>query len=146
MLNINTAEAEFKNKIDCQLPYDETATVERLIGESLKISPDATFAVLHEICRAPKGRTTSVVQLKLADLWQSNAKHLLSNEICDVAKSMINGKDLSVDQAITLLDKVAEFPDLGSALNIIYFSCDDKDGKIERHYNKIIERWRAAQI
>lgn len=145
VLTMNTAEAEFKNKIDCQLAYDETATIERLIGEAQIISPDATFAVLHEICRAPKGRTTTAVQLKLADLWQSNVEHSLSDEICEVAKSMINGKNIAVDQAITLLDKVAEFPALGSALNIIYFSCDDTDGKMGRHYNGIVERWRAAK-
>ena len=49
------AESAFRARIDCRFPYDDQAAARALIGEARAISPNACFAVLHEIVAEQSG-------------------------------------------------------------------------------------------
>lgn len=138
-------ETNFNRKIDCLLSYGDINACKSLMDEAVSISDNAMFTVLHEICRAPSSKNVlPTTQLKLADIWLEKATHQKSFDIYTLAKKMIDGENISVEQSIQILDKVSEFPELSSALQIVYFSCDDVDGKMEYHYEKIVKSWQRS--
>lgn len=62
-------------------------------------------------------------------------------EISKAAEELILDKLLSVKQAITLMLKIQDKSKCLSALNILYFSCDDKDGEMEIIFRDIVSQW-----
>jgi hypothetical protein len=139
-------EKEFIESIDCQFPYFDRASWQEVIKVGCQISPKAAFAVLDEICRPPLRKEISVQQLEqILEYWKVEFHHPLAEPLGNAARLMINREEISVEQAVNLLNLAASYPHLYSALNVPYFACDDTDGFADKIYNKIIQRWRDVE-
>lgn len=137
-------EAEFDALIDCKFPYDDTKECTRLINLAEKISPEASFLVLHEICRPPKNASAPYVRLnELLTEWKRTSTHPLRDQLAHCAQQLVDGKELSPDSTVQLLQEIEKFPGLYSALNIAYFSCNDESGTVEDEYERIRSVWEA---
>ena len=59
----------------------------------------------------------------------------------EVASSMILGRHMPVEEVIARMGILAEYPRLFPALEILYFSCDDVEERLEPLYDEIHKRW-----
>ena len=136
-------EQEFIESIDFNFPYQDDLKAIELIDQARGISLNASYMVLHEIVRAPN-EVSSTVRKKLYDQWLNGFNHSSLPIVREAAESLFSGRDLPVSRAIELMEKMASEEGQYCALGIIYFSCDDQDGKADDLYNQIIEKWQSA--
>lgn len=135
-------EEEFINSFDCKFPYEDQPKWIQIIEEGCKMSSNAAFAVLHEICRPPHGKKVTSKQLReMADYWSENANFPLAVPISKAAYAMIDHQELSVSEVIEIMNIVSNHRNEYSALAIAYFSCDDMEGVVEDRYKEIISSW-----
>jgi hypothetical protein len=112
------------------------------IDRGITISPNAAFAVLHEICRPPRSVRISVDRLiQLLEYWRSRFDHPAADMLVEVAISIIHERDLAVQDVMTKIGLLADYPGLYAALSILYFSCDDPDKRLEPVDAAIRRRW-----
>jgi len=136
-------EQEFIELIDFNFPYeDENRSVE-LIKQAREISANASFMILHEIVRAPDDVSLEIREL-LYKQWLNGFSHGLLPVVSEAAESMLSGKGLAVGRVLELMEQFKTEAGQYCALSIIYFSCDDQEGKADDVYNKIIEHWNIA--
>lgn len=100
--------------------------------------------VLHEIVRAPK-EVSNKKKKKLYKVWRQGYSHPLLPSVCQAAEVMLEGKELPVESVLDLMSQFTGQRGQYNALNIVYFSCDDTEGKVEELYTKITEQWRGAK-
>lgn len=140
-------ENEFIEFIDCQFPYELEEEWRPLIVLAASISPNAAFMVLHELCRLPNGTKVNREALQaMLECWKSNFTHPLVVEVLPAAEAMINGCELTVDESLRIMRKIAEHPGQYSALAIPYFACDDLAGKADELHQEISRSWRVLAI
>jgi hypothetical protein len=140
-------ERAFLDEIVCEFPYDDLGQGLKLIDRGIAISPEAAYGVLHEICRPPRGARFSPADLvRLIEYWRSHFDHPAAGMLADVATSMVGGRDLTVDDVIAKMKALSEYPRQYSALAIVYFACDDQEGKLEPIREEIRRTWRALPI
>jgi hypothetical protein len=140
------SEKEFIETINCQFPYFDEIKWQEIVKLGSQISPNAAFAVLEEICRPPLGAKVSTQQLEhILECWKVEFHHPLSELLGNVARLMINREEVSVGQTVNLLNLVASYPHLYSALNVPYFACDDTNGVVDRLYKEIIQEWKNIE-
>ena len=138
-------ETEFYELIDCEFPYNNRERAIELIDLGISISANASFAVLHELCRPGMGTdVTKETLLDLIAIWVEKVNHPLAISVVPVARMMAEGKEQPVDEAILLLLEIAPYEGLYAALNIAYFSCDDTNGGMEVAYEEVVDGWEAA--
>lgn len=138
-------EVEFIEAIDCRFPYGDHAKACELIGLGKRISPNASFMVLHEICRPPRGaKVSTLVLLELAASWESTFEHPLVSIVLPIAKSMIQGKPVSVGVAMAAMREVAFYKDQYNALAITYLACDDEKGEADALHKEVTHAWQSA--
>ena len=89
------------------------------------------------------GRKEVPRELLLSLLHKVDLKlsHPLKESIFDAAREMIDDKKLSVEDTIYRMRPIKEYRREYCALNIIYFSCDDTEGKVESIYQEITSSW-----
>lgn len=136
-------EIEFVESIDACFPYEDEKEWRSLIQQGKKISANASFMVLHEICGAPDDLSRPVLRQMLAEWIQANT-HLLKDEFGQVAKGMIEGDVLECDQIVKLMEEVGNYKDLYAALGILCYACPDEDSRVELVYKRIVKQWRKA--
>lgn len=127
-------EQEFIDYIDCNFPYNDQEKCIGLIEMSLAISPNSVFAVVEEICRLPQSQKNEVsvaTQTELLNIVDSRFNHPAKEIVFHAARSLIGREELAVDGVIENLKLLEQFPGLFHARNILYFSCDDPEGKLE---------------
>jgi hypothetical protein len=135
-------EEEFINSFDCNFPYKDRSAWMQIIEDGCKMSSNAAFAVLHEICRPPSGENVTSKELRdMADYWSEKADFPLKPKILPIAYHMIDQKEVPVSQALEAMDLVAEHVNEYGALAIAYFSCNDSEGLVEQRYREIISNW-----
>ena len=140
-------EIAFADLIDCKFPYTNGPLAKALIDQASAISPAAMFLVLHELCRPGYGAEVSKeTLLKLMDAWNEQIEHPLAVPILSVARIMANGSEISVDEAMALMEKIAPFDGVYGALCIAYFSCDDVDGLLDLRDGQIRAQWEAKDF
>jgi hypothetical protein len=138
-------EVEFIEAIDCRFPYGNQAKARELIELGARISPNASFMVLHEICRPPKAaKEGSLVLLELAAAWEGTFEHPLVSIVLPIAKSMIQDKLISVGEAMVAMREVAVYKDQFNALAIPYLACDDEKGEADALHKEITHAWQGA--
>ncbi|MCI1267838.1 MAG: hypothetical protein LKG19_14780 [Saprospiraceae bacterium] len=140
----NEAELKFLDKIDCKFPYQDRYNCIKLIKEAASLSSNSTFAVIEELCRIPVSEKRKVKSEYLLDLLAQTSKefdHPLKEMILNVASQMIQGKTLPVEEVISKMEIVKEYHGQFCALNILYFSCDDINGKMEPLNENIRAKW-----
>ncbi len=137
-------EVEFFNRIHCKFPYKEKQKCIMLINEAANLSSNAIFSVIEELCRIPQSDREGVNSEFLLELLTYTAnkfEHPLKEIVLDTAKVMINGHELEVDESIRRMKIIKEYPSQYAALSIVYFSCDDKEGKLEPIWENILKDW-----
>ncbi|MES2842954.1 MAG: hypothetical protein V4794_21985 [Pseudomonadota bacterium] len=138
-------EVEFIEAIDCRFPYGDQARARELIELGARISPNASFMVLHEICRPPEGaKEDSLVLLELASSWEGIFEHPLVFVVLPIARSMIQDKLIPVGVAMAAMREVAFYKDQYNALAIPYLACDDKKGEADALHREITHAWQSA--
>lgn len=137
-------EIQFLDKIDCNFPYNDRQESELLIKQASTLSTNALFSVIEELCRIPESERSTIsteTLLDLLTLTASKLNHPLKDIIVDTADKMIRRQELTVDEAILKMQTVQKYPGQIAALSILYFSCDDKDEKLEPIWNNITTEW-----
>jgi len=138
------SEILFLDKIDCNFPYHNRQESVQLINQAETLSTNALFKVIEELCRIPKSEKANVSTSELIDLLtltSNKLNHPLKELIIDAADKMIREQDLEVDDVIWKMEIVEKYPGQYAALSILYFSCDDKEGKLEPIWDRIISEW-----
>jgi hypothetical protein len=135
-------ETEFIESIDCQFPYDAEEKWRSLIEQGARISPNAAFMVLHELCRPPSGVLVYPHAIEaMLKHWCQQFEHPLVEAVLPAAEAMIKGKGLPADACMEIMRSVAAYQDQYNALAIPYFACDDTEGKVDEFYQAIIANW-----
>ncbi len=134
-------EIEFIDSIDACFPYKDEVKWRELIRLGAQISDNASFMVLHEICRAPN-EISQNDQLQMLKAWDSEFSHPIKEEMLEIAKSMIAEKLLPTEKVIKMLEKISRYKGLYNALGLVYFACNDETGKVDAVYKRIIKKWR----
>lgn len=140
-------ELEFIDKIDSNFPYHDHAQCLKLIDEAISISPNAVFAVVEEICRIPDEDRENTSFLFLNDLLKTIDKkfeHPLKDLVFKIAKRMLQQEETPVEEAALNLERVRKYPMQYSAMNILYYSCFDDEGKLDQVWDSIIKEWDDA--
>ncbi|MEY3240003.1 MAG: hypothetical protein RIR11_1441 [Bacteroidota bacterium] len=140
----NSTEIQFIDKIDCKFPYHDRQESLQLIEQAAALSPNALYSIIEELCRIPHSKRSSVATETLVDLLAITANqlnHPLKELIVDTADKMIRSQELTVEDVILKMQIVQKYPGQFAALSILYFSCDDKDGKMEPIWKNIISEW-----
>jgi hypothetical protein len=116
----------------------------KTVEDGIKLSSNAAFAVLHEICRPPyKTNVTADELTMIANYWHKCFTHPLASVVIQAAYSMINNKELPVTEAMEIMNTIAKYQNEYSALAIAYFSCDDIEGKADQLYESIVLNWSS---
>jgi len=139
------AEARFAAKFDCCFPYRDKVAALALMEEGWSLSINAAFCVLHEIGRKPRSaRVSRARQHDLINQWIILGHHPLSDQVVLCARALIEGSKLPWQQAVRVMDEIANFPRQYAALNIAYFSGDgdsDGDAQLDAAYARITAAW-----
>ncbi len=118
---IQENEIEFLNKIDCNFPYQGRQESMRLIELASRISTNALFSVIEELCRIPESVRPNVSTETLLDLLDTTANklnHPLKEIIVDAANKMILCQEQTVDETILKMYTVKKYPGQYAALSI----------------------------
>ncbi len=137
-------ETQFLDKIDCNFPYQNRQECLRLIEQASTLSTNALFSVIEELGRIPESERPNVSTKALLDLLTLTANkinHPLKSLIVETADKMIRRQELTVDEVVLKMQTVQKYPGQFAALSILYFSCDDKEGKLEPIWDNIINEW-----
>ncbi|MEZ4973087.1 MAG: hypothetical protein R2820_07230 [Cyclobacteriaceae bacterium] len=138
-------ETKFIDSIDCKFPYQDKEKCIRLIDEAAGISVNAIFSVVEEICRVPVSAGGNVEISYLTDLLeytQDKFDHPIKDIVFDTSDKLIHKQELTVDEAIDRMEIVRMYQGQFAALSILYFSCDDIDGRLEPIWDDIIQGWK----
>lgn len=138
-------ETKFIDSIDCRFPYQDKVECLRLIDEATEVSVNAIFSVTEEICRIPVSEKDKVGMGYLLDLLtytRDKFDHPIKEIVFDTADKMIRGQELTVDEAIGRMETVKKYRGQFAAMSILYFSCDDIDGRLEPLWNNIMTEWK----
>ena len=131
-------EKEFLELIDCAFPYHNKEGCIELIDQSLSISPNAVYAVVEEICRIPVSERQNVSEtflLEMLNVIDNKFEHPIKDLVLEVARILIKRGEISVDDAILKMEELVKYQDVFSARSIVYFSCDDTEGKLEKYFS-----------
>ena len=137
-------EIQFSDKIACKFPYHDRQESLRLIEQAATISTNALFSVIEELCRIPESARSTVsteTLLELLTLTANKLDHPVKDIIVDAAGKMIHRQELTVDDAILKMKTVQQYPGQFAALSILYFSCDDKEERLEPIWDSIRVEW-----
>lgn len=136
-------EQEFIESIDFNFPYNEEEKAIELISQGRKISENASFMVLHEIVRAPSGVTRETKEF-LYNHWCNGFSHELLPQVKEASSALLANQELPVERAIELMENFKSHIGQYCALSIVYFSCNDTEGKADQKYNQVTEQWQSA--
>jgi hypothetical protein len=136
-------EQEFLDQIDGKFPY--LGNWKRVVDTGKSISPNAAFAVLDEISRPPKSaHSSSSDQMEMLAYWRSGFVHPLAEEVSKVALARIEGRCLSTEHCLELMDTISHHPSQYAALSIVYFACQSyAAGEVDWKRDEITSRWET---
>lgn len=138
-------ESAFITSIDCRFPYDSPIKWRRAVNNASAISANATFMVIHELCRPPKRVDISEARAReILHYLLTHYRHPLLRILRPAIESHLQGRPLPVSKAKHLMRDVACHPGQYNALSICYFSCDDKAGLLDPIYDNIIQSWESS--
>ena len=140
----NRSDIAFVNSIDCKFPYHDKEACLQLIDEAAALSTNSIFFVIEQLCRVPfsdKNRVTADLLLDLLSVTKSKFIHPLKEMVVDTATKMIQKQELTVDEAISRMNITKDYKGQFAALNVVYFSCDDEEDRIDNIWDTIISDW-----
>jgi hypothetical protein len=132
----------FSELIDCRFPYRDEREWKRLIDLGRSISPNAHFTSLYEISRPPvSAGVTAAEQLDMVRYWSAGFEHPLKEAILECAVVRIEGRRLSVEHVLRLMDAMArDHKRQWSALAIALLACEVDDVADDR-FDAIQSEW-----
>ena len=140
-------EIKFLSKIDCNFPYDNKQECLQLIDEAILLSTNAVFSVAEEICRVPiskEGKVEKQFLIDLLNLIRAKFSHPLKELILSAAERIVYKKqEQTIAEVISHMTIVKGYPGQFAALNILYFSCEDKDNKLDHVMDRIVNQWKS---
>src|SRR3954469_16120469 len=117
-------EAKFISSIDARFPYGKPEKARTLAARALKISPNATFAVYHELARPGRGgRTTARERLAVLEYLEERFVHPLSGLGSWLTRKIIAKEEISVARAAEAARLIGAFPGCYGISSLAYFSC-----------------------
>lgn len=137
-------EIQFLDKIDCNFPYQDRQESLRLIEQAATLSTNALFSIIEELCRIPESERPNVsieALLDLLTLTANKINHPIKDLIVETADKMIWREELTIEDVILKMQKVQKYPGQFAALSILYFSCDDKEERLEPIWDNILNEW-----
>lgn len=135
-------EEEFCNKIDCNFPYNDKKKWKELIDIWINISVNCIYYIIHELVRIPYSvKVNKGITLELFNYIISKHNDKIIEFIKNTCYLLIEWKENSVNKALEIMEEISKFKWYYIPLNIIYFSCDDIDWKVEEKFNLIISSW-----
>lgn len=135
-------EIEFVEAIDCRFPYHRPIRWRRLVAQAPRISGNAAFMVVHELCRPPRSAKATFAERKIVfDHLSRRFRHPLLSALRSLIITLMRGESVSVSTAAAAMRKVAHYPGQFSCLSICYFSCYDRSGRLDSLYESILESW-----
>jgi len=138
-------EAEFCDRIDSCFPWMDHVQAVALIELSRRISPEAVFAVLHELARPGRyADAPAPTRRRLLELLGDGFEHPAKSITFAVAGRMIDGEQLSEQEALSAMCALEEHSGMWSALNTVYFSSDGDVERLDAEYERIKARWLAT--
>jgi hypothetical protein len=136
---------KFISSIDCCFPYSNPKKARALAEQSLKISPNAVFMVIHELARLPKSKRSSQAErLAVLEFIEERFVHPLSGLTASLTRRMIMKKKTSVQQAVRSIEMIKNFPRCYDALNIAYFANDSANQLVDRAYDAVKKNWEQT--
>lgn len=138
-------------KIDAQFPYSDRGHSSALIQEAGRISLNALFCVLDEICRPPNGsEVTKGRQRELLAEWSSSFDHALKAPLVHCADQLIKGQSLPWREAVEIMEEIGTFEGQRAALSVAYFAgdCDtlEGDSALGLAWQKHDDTWERAGV
>lgn len=133
----------FQDRIDARFPYDDPMESLAFILEARRIAPEASFAVLHEICIPPRSARAGWGRLKeLLASWAQGFEHPLKPSLLHCAEALIDGQSIPAHQTTRMMDEVAATPDVYNALAIVSAAAARDGDDIDKRVQEIQKRWR----
>ncbi|RZT97627.1 hypothetical protein [Rivibacter subsaxonicus] len=137
-------EIEFIESIDCNFPYRDESQWRKLIEQGALISPNAAFAVLHEICRPPRGESIDQASLSaMLTFWANSFRHPVVATLLPIAEAMLRKQPVPVARALQAMRSVAPYRDQHCALAVPYLACDDADGEADALRQEVLRSWNV---
>jgi len=140
---ISQQEQLFYNKIHCNFPCDDRNACLKLIEEAISLHSDSMFKVIEEICRYPHPNKVKKEDLIfLLNFIDSKFEHPLKSMVLEVAEKMVFNDDMEVEIVIQKFHIIKKYKRQYSALDILYFSCDDTQERLEPIMKEILDDWK----
>lgn len=138
-------ETEFVEGIDCRFPYKNPLKWRRLVAQAPRISSNAAFMVLHELCRPPSSVSVSYAEReKIFEHLANRFHHPLLSGLRPLILTVMRGELVSVSAAVAAMRRVARYPSQYNMLAICYFSCNDRNGRLDDLYESIVTKWSMS--
>ncbi len=134
-------EIEFIENIDACFPYRDQEKAKEIIKSGSVLSANASFMVLHEICRAPNEIEPELL-FKYLEKWEEVNNHPLKEIVVISAKALINESYIPNPQAIEAMNIVQQYKNQYNALSIVYFSAREESEELDRIYDEITDSWK----
>jgi hypothetical protein len=133
-------ETEFIENIDAHFPYRDQEKANEIIKSGSVLSPNASFMVLHEICRAPNEIEPKLL-FKYLEEWAAVNNHPLKKIVVVSAKALIKKSYIANTQAIEAMNFIQQYQGQYNALSIVYFSASDESEELDIKYDEITDGW-----
>jgi hypothetical protein len=135
-------ETEFIEAIDSRFPYASPLKWKPLVSCAPRISPNAAFMVLHELCRPPSPLSATYASRRIIfDHLTRRFRHPLLSGLRALILTSMRGELVSVSTAAAAMRRVARYPGQENILAICYFSCNDRNGRLDALYESIVDAW-----
>jgi hypothetical protein len=146
-MNIQTPVDSFRDSIDASFPYQNRDQALDIIKNATEFGAEGIYAVIFELTY-PGGPETeypdSKTRSEFLDIVTKNFEHPLKKLVINVARSVIGGKELSVDEAVHRMQVIRKYPNEYDPLNIMYFSCDDRGNVADDLFMQIKIEWEST--
>jgi len=138
-------ESEFISLVDCAFPYGRPTRWRQLSATAPRISSNAAFMVLHEVCRVPRSVPMDQARSEaMISHLRRRFRHPALRVIEPAIRSYLAGTKLRPSTAAALMRKVAVHTGEYNALALCHFiAYDDRNGVLERTYQHITSRWNG---
>lgn len=135
-------ESEFISAIDARFPYDAPLKWKRWVAIAPRISSDAAFFVVHELCRPPRSSSSSFSERRrILDHLEHRFRHPLLSSLRNLIHIMMRGERVSVSTALAAMRRVSRYPHQHNMLAVCYFSSFDRYGRLDDLYEAIVAKW-----
>ncbi len=135
-------EQAFNDSIDQKFPYQDFEQGFQLIREAKSISENASFMVLHEICRPPESaQVDAKIQTEWLEKWKGVNQDKLSATVAMFAMGLIKKEPISEENGLDLMEILRNFHGQYNALAIVYFACFSGGHEVEDLFEAILNEW-----